>query len=103
MPTEWFYKLTTWEPCSYARDSGAASGFPGNHKRGGQGPGSRALARSRPWAQALAASFVIPGDPEAGPGSLAYEHGFQVANLENRSVVDFVERITKGNKIDMAI
>ena len=66
------------------------------------GPG-RALARSCPWAQALAASFVIPGDPEAAPGSLAYERGSQVANLENRSGVDFVERTTKGNKIDMAM
>ena len=32
-----------------------------------------ALAQPCPWALALAASFVVPGDPEAAPGSPAYE------------------------------
>ena len=61
--------------------------IPRNHKRGGQGPGARALAWSCPWAQALAASLVVPGDPEAAPGSPAYEYGSQAANLANLSVV----------------
>ena len=73
-----------------------------NHKRGGQGRGPRALARACPWAQALAASFVVPGDPKAAPGSPAYEYGSQFANLKNLPVVDFTGRITQGNKIDMA-
>ena len=50
-----------------------------------------------------AASFVVPGDPKAAPGSSAYEYGSQVANLENLSVVDFRGRITQANKIDTAI
>ena len=40
-----------------------------------------ALARSCPWALALAASFVVSGDPEAAPGSPAYKYGSQDANL----------------------
>ena len=48
------------------------------------GPGSRALAWSCPWAQALAASFVVAGDPEASPRSPVYECGSEVADLENR-------------------
>ena len=36
------------------------------------GPGSRALARSCPWAQALAASFVVAGDPKAVPIGLPH-------------------------------
>ena len=43
--------------------------IPRNHKRGGQGLG--------PWAgpgQGPAASFVVPGDPKAAPGSPAYEY-----------------------------
>ena len=70
-------------------------------RRLGRGP--RALARACPWAQALAASFVFPGDPKAAPGSPAYEYGSQVANLKNLSVVDLTGRITQVNKIDMAI
>ena len=50
-----------------------------------------------------AASFVVPGDPKAAPGSPAYEYGSQVANLKNLSVVDLTGRITQGNKIDMAM
>ena len=67
------------------------------------GRGSWALAQHCPWAQALAASFLVPGDPKAAPGSPAYEYGPQVANLKNLSVVDLTGRITQGNKIDMAI
>ena len=78
-----FSKLGTWDPYSYAGDPGAASGSPGTTKEAARGPGSWALARSRPWALALAASFVVPGDPETAPGSPAYEYGSQVANLEN--------------------
>ena len=80
----------------------AASGSPGTTKEAarvraqgagqGQGPGPR------PWA----ASFVVPRDPEAATGSPLFEYGSQVANFENLSVVDFTERTTKGNKIDMA-
>ena len=88
MPTtERFFKLTTWDPDPYAGDPGAALG----------------LARACPWAQALATSFVVPGDPEAAPGSPAYEYESQVANLQNLSVVDLTGRITQVNKIDMAI
>ena len=45
------------------------------------GPGPR--GRTGPGPGTQAASFVVPGNPEATPGSPAYEHGFQVANLEN--------------------
>ena len=42
-----------------------------NFNRGAQArvPGPRAVARACPWAQALAASFVVPGDPKADLGS----------------------------------
>ena len=50
-----------------------------------------------------AASFVVPGDPKAAPGSPAYEYGSQIANLENLPVVDFMGRITQGNKIEVAM
>ena len=43
------------------------------------------------------------GDREAATGSPVFQNGPQVANLENRSVVDSFERIAKGNKIDMAM
>ena len=50
-----------------------------------------------------AASFVVPEDPKAAPGSPAYEYGSQVANFNNLPVVDLTSRITQVNKIDMAI
>ena len=53
----------------------------------GQGQGSG----PRPWA----AFFAVPEDPEAATGSPVFEYGSQVANFENHSVVDFVERFTK--------
>ena len=40
-----------------------------------------------------AASFVVPGDPKAAPGSPAYEYGSQIADLENHSVVGILARI----------
>ena len=40
-----------------------------------------------------AASFVVPGDPKAAPGSPAYEYGSQVANLKNLSVVGILTKI----------
>ena len=40
-----------------------------------------------------AASFVVPGDPKAAPGSPAYEYGSQVANLKNLSVVGSLVKI----------
>jgi hypothetical protein len=70
-----------------------------NYKRGGQGPGPQALARTCPWAQALAASSAVPGDPKAAHGSPAYAYGTQVAN-ENLAVVDLTDRTTQGNEID---
>ena len=81
----------------------AASGSPGTTKEAakvraqGAGPGQGPGPRPR------AASFVVPGDSEAATGSPVFEYGSQVANFENLSVVDFAERFTKGNKIDMAM
>ena len=72
------FKLATWDPCSYAGDPWAALEFPGTTK---EAAGPRALARACPWAQAPAASFAVPGDPEAAHGSPAYGYGTQVANL----------------------
>ena len=40
-----------------------------------------------------AASFVVPGDPKAAPGSPAYEYGPQVANLRNLSVAGILAKI----------
>ena len=73
---------------------------PQKRRPGAWGP---ALAQSCPWAQALAASFVVPGYPWAAPGFLAYEYGSQFANLEKVPVVDFTDRISKANKIEIAI
>ena len=88
--TERFPELATWDPYSNAGDPVVASGSPGTTKEAarvraqgagqGQGPGPR------PWA----ASFVVPGDPEAATGSQVFEYGSQVANIENLSVVDFL-------------
>ena len=79
--TERFYRLATWDPSSNTGDPVAASGFPGTTKEAarvwaqgagqGQGPGPR------PWA----ASFVVPGTPEAATGCPVFEDGSQVANL----------------------
>ena len=41
----------------------------------------------------FSASFVVPGDPKAAPGSPAYEHGSQVANLKNLSVPVILAKI----------
>ena len=78
--------MATWDTYSYyARDAGAGLG------RG---------------AQALAASFVVPGNPqpswtpELAPGSLAkHEYGSQVASLENFSVVGFMPGLPKKTKL----
>ena len=80
----------------------AASGSPGTTKEAAQGLGPGPWHCPAPWARTLAASFVVPGDPETATGSPVFEYGSQVANSENRSVVDFFERITKGNKIELA-
>ena len=40
-----------------------------------------------------AASFVVPGDPKAAPGSPAYEYGSQVVNFKNLSVVGILTKI----------
>ena len=80
----------------------AASGSPGTTKEAAQGLGPGPWPCPAPWAWTLAASFVVPGDPEAAIGAPVFEYESQAANLENRSVVDFFERITKGNKIEMA-
>ena len=40
-----------------------------NHKRGGRAGVPGPWPGPAPWAQALAASFVVPGDPKAAPGS----------------------------------
>ena len=73
----------------------AASGSPGTTKEAarvraqgagqGQGPGPRPQA----------ASFVVPGDPEAATGSPLFEYGSQLANFENRSVVSAYTKILK--------
>ena len=80
----------------------AVSGSTGTTKEAAQGLGHGPWPCPAPGAWTLAASFVVPGDPEAATGSPVFEYGSQVANLENRFVLDFVERNTKGNKIDMA-
>ena len=77
---EWFYKLASWDPYSYAGDPGPASGSPDTAKEAARAR-ALALARSCPGALALAASFVVSGDPEAGPGSPAYKYGSRDAHL----------------------
>ena len=57
----------------------------------------------RPGDPGPAASFMVPGGPKAVPGSPAYEYGSQVANFKIVSVVNFRDRITHVNKIDMAV
>ena len=81
----------------------AASGSPGTIKEAARGLGPGPWPCPAPWARTLAASFAVPGDPEAATGSPVFAYGSQVANFENCSVVDFFESLTKGNKIDMAI
>ena len=57
-----------------------------------------------PWAQSLAASFVVPGDPEAAHVSPAYEYGFQVDDLKTLAVA-VVKSLLKSlcrYKVDMA-
>ena len=81
----------------------AASGSPGTTKEAAQGLGPGPWPCPAPWALTLAASFAVPGDAEAATGAPVFEYGSQVANFENLSVVDFVELITKGNKIVMAM
>ena len=67
---------------------------PQKRRPGTWGP---ALSQFCSWAQGLAASFVVPGYPEAAPGSPAYKNGCQFANLLKVYVVDFMETIPKGN------
>ena len=80
----------------------AVSGSPGTTKEAAQGLGPGPWPCPAPWARTLAASLVVPGDPEAATGSPVFEMGPK-SHFENRSVVDSFERIAKGNKIDMAI
>ena len=101
--TERFPKLPTWDPYSNIGDQVAASGSPGTTKEAAQGLGPGPWPCPAPWARTLAASFVVPGDPEAATGSPLFECGSEAASLENLSVVDSFGTITKGNKIDMAI
>ena len=89
-------KLATWDPHANTGDAVAASGSPATTKEAardqakgagqGQGPGPR------PWA----ASFTVPGDPEAATGSPVFEYGSHVADLSNRSVENSFERIGHG-------
>ena len=65
------FRLATWDPYSYAGDPWPALGSPGTTKEAAGSLGPRALARACPWAQALAASVVVPGDPKAAPWSSA--------------------------------
>ena len=63
-----------------SHDPAAALGSPGTTKEAA-GPGSRPGPAHGPM-QALAASFVVPGDPKAADESPAYEYVSQVANLQ---------------------
>ena len=62
----------------------AAAGSPGCTKEATQGLGPGPWPCLAPWAQTLAASFVVPGGPEAATGAPVFEYGSQVANSENR-------------------
>ena len=73
----------------------AALGSPGTTKEAAQGLGPGPWPCPAPWARTLAASFVVPGDPEAATGSPVFEYGSQVANFENRSVVTAYTKILK--------
>jgi hypothetical protein len=99
---ETFFKFTTWDPYPYAGKPGAALGSSGPTKKA---PGPGPMGRPGPGHEhpGSAASFVVPGDPKAAPGSPAYEYGSQVANLKNLPVVYLTGRITQGNKVDLAI
>ena len=57
---------------SYAEEWGKRQDAQEPQKRR-PGTRSRAVARSCTWAQALAGSFMVPENPEAVPGSPAYE------------------------------
>ena len=102
-------QLATWDTYSYAGEPGAASGSPGTTKETIAGPESPGPGLACPWAQALAASFVVPGDPKAAPGSPVYEHGSQVANLKNLSMVGILAKILMqienrhGQLLDFAV
>ena len=99
---ETFFKFTTWDPYPYAGKPGAALGSSGPTKKA---PGPGPMGRPGPGHEhpGSAASFVVPGDPKAAPGSPAYEYGSQVANLKNLPVVYLTGRITQGNKVGLAI
>ena len=99
--TERFFKISNLGlTIKYVRPSGSLR-IPRNRKRGGQGPGPR--GRQGPGPRPWAASFVVPGNPEAVTGSPVFVYGSQVANLENRSVVTTYTKILKHLQIDMAI
>ena len=83
-----FLKLASWDRYSYAGDPGAALGSPGTTKEA-----ARAWAHGQPGHPGLAASSVVPVDPEAAHGPPAYEYGSQVANLKNLSVVGILAKI----------
>ena len=79
MTTERFPKLATWDPYSNTGDPVAASGSPGTTKEAAQGLGPGPWPWPAPWARTLAASFVVPGDPETATGSpvFGYESRFR--------------------------
>ena len=60
-----------------------------------QGPGPRGRTGPGPGPRPQAASFVVPGYPEAAPRTPANTYGSQVANLENLSVVTTYTKILK--------
>ena len=95
LTTERFSKLATWDAYSNTGDPVAVSGSSGTTKEAArvwaQGAGQCQDPGPRPWA----ASFVVPGDPEAASGSLVFQYGSQVGNLENRSVVTAYTKILK--------
>ena len=93
--TERFSKLAAWDQCSNTGDPVAASGSPGTTKEAAQGLGPGPWPCPAPGAQTLAASFVVPGGPEAATRSPAFEYECQVANFEKLSVVVAYTKILK--------
>ena len=93
--TERFSQLAEWDTYSNIGDPMAASGSSGTTKEAARVRAQRAGQGQGPGPRPQAASFVVPGDPEAATGSPVFEYGFQVANLENRSVVTAYTKILK--------
>ena len=70
-----FTKLATWVPYSNSGDPVGASGSPGTTKEAAQGLGPGPWPCPALWARTLAASFVVPGDPEAATEFPVFEYG----------------------------